>query len=190
MEGKKTMGYEIAEDFAWQLPDVILYPAGGGMGLAAIWKAFEELAALGWLETSQKPRMVAVQAEGCAPLVRAFESSSEGSEFWQNARTIASGLRVPKSFGDRLVLRALYESQGTAVAVTDDEILRAQQQLAALEGIFAAPEGAAVLAALPRLREGGWLEASERILLLNTGTGLKYLNLQVDRQVHPAKAVD
>ncbi len=180
MEGKKTMGYEIAEDFAWQLPDVILYPAGGGMGLVAIWKAFEELAALGWLETSQRPRMVAVQAEGCAPIVRAFERKAEVSEFWQNARTLASGLRVPKSFGDRLVLRALYESQGTAVAVPDEDILQAQRQLAAMEGIFAAPEGAALVAALPELRQSGWLQPEERILLLNTGTGLKYLNRQVD----------
>jgi threonine synthase len=175
MEGKKTMGYEIAESFGWSLPDVIIYPAGGGMGLVAIWKAFGELLRLGWLAENHLPRMVAVQAAGCAPVVAAFEKRASTCEFWQNAHTRASGLRVPKSFGDRLILQTLYESQGLALAVSDEEIHQAQQQLARHEGIFAAPEGAANVAALPRLIESGWLQPRERILLLNTGTGLKYL---------------
>jgi threonine synthase len=175
MEGKKTMGYEIAESFGWKLPDVIVYPAGGGMGLVAIWKAFSELLRLGWLAEDRLPRMVAVQAAGCAPVVAAFEKRASTCEFWQNAHTVASGLRVPKSFGDRLILQTLYESNGMALAVSDEEIRLAQQQVARSEGIFAAPEGAANLAALPRLIENGWLQRRERILLLNTGTGLKYL---------------
>ncbi len=175
MEGKKTMGYEIAEAFGWHLPEVIIYPAGGGMGLAAIWKAFDELRRLGWLEEERLPRMVAVQAAGCAPVVAAFEKRAAVCEFWQNAHTHASGLRVPKSFGDRLILQTLYESDGLALAVSDEEMIQAQQQLARYEGIFAAPEGAANLAALRRLIESNWLAADGRVLLLNTGTGLKYL---------------
>lgn len=175
MEGKKTMGYEIAEAFAWTLPDVIVYPAGGGMGLAAIWKAFDELRRLGWLQDERLPRMVAVQAAGCAPVVAAFENRASTCEFWQNAHTYASGLRVPKSFGDRLILHTLYQSGGLGLAVSDDEIRQAQQELARREGIFAAPEGAANLAALYHLVKSGWLQPHERILLLNTGTGLKYL---------------
>ncbi len=175
MEGKKTMGYEIAEAFDWLLPEVIVYPAGGGMGLVAIWKGFEELSQLGWLEEMRMPRMVAVQAAGCAPVVAAFEKRADVCEFWPNAHTHASGLRVPKSFGDRLILQTLYESNGLALAVTDEEIQQAQRRLARCEGIFAAPEGAANVAALTHLKERGWLNPDERILLLNTGTGLKYL---------------
>ena len=175
LEGKKVMGFELAEAFAWELPDVILYPAGGGMGLVAIWKAFAELEALGWLNSSHKPRMVAVQAAGCAPVVRAFTAGASTNTFWDNAHTVASGLRVPKSYGDRLVMETLYQSGGTAVAVTDEQILAAQAQLGRREGIFAAPEGAATVAALPVLLEQGWLKPDERVVLLNTGTGLKYL---------------
>lgn len=175
LEGKKTMGFEIAEHFGWTLPDVILYPAGGGMGLVAIWKAFSELETLGWLESRHRPRMVAVQADGCAPLVRAFEQKAHQSEFWAGARTAASGLRVPKSFGDRLVLQAIYESQGTAVAVSDADMLTAVSTLGRLEGVFAAPEGAATLSALLKLHNSGWIRPGERILLLNTGSGLKYI---------------
>lgn len=175
MEGKKIMAYEIAEVFGWRLPDVIVYPAGGGMGLVAIWKGIGELRQLGWLDTDKLPRMVAVQAAGCAPVVAAFEKRASTCEFWQNAQTLASGLRVPKSFGDRLILQTLYESGGLALAVSDDEIRHAQHQLARREGIFAAPEGAANLAALHHLIKSGWLQPHERILLLNTGTGLKYL---------------
>ena len=175
LEGKKVMGYELAEAFHWDLPDVILYPAGGGMGLVAIWKAFTELMTLGWLEGYHKPRMVAVQAAGCAPVVRAFEAGEKTNTFWENAHTVASGLRVPKSYGDRLVMETLYQSGGTAVAVSDEQLLAAQAQLGRSEGIFAAPEGAATVAALPVLLERGWLKPDERVVLLNTGTGLKYL---------------
>jgi threonine synthase len=175
-EGKKVMGYELAQDFAWRLPDVIIYPTGGGTGLVGMWKAFAELEALGWLERAARPRMVAVQAEGCAPVIQAFSSGAERCEFWQGAQTIASGLRVPKSFADRQILRDLHQSQGTAVAVSDDAITHAQRRLAELEGIFAAPEGAATLAALEQLLAQGWLGPDERIVLFNTGSGLKYLH--------------
>ncbi|MHB0967550.1 MAG: threonine synthase, partial [Bellilinea sp.] len=175
LEGKKVMGYELAEAFAWDLPDVIIYPAGGGMGLVAIWKAFAELEELGWLNGPNRPRMVAVQAAGCAPVVRAFEAGEMTNTFWENAGTIASGLRVPKSYGDRLMMETLYQSHGTAVAVSDEQIRAAQLQLGQSEGIFAAPEGAATVAALPVLLERGWLKNDERVVLLNTGTGLKYL---------------
>jgi threonine synthase len=176
VEGKKVMGYELAESFGWQLPDVILYPTGGGTGLVGMWKAFAELEQLGWLENTRRPRFVSVQADGCAPVVRAFESHATSCDFWQNAHTIASGLRVPKSFADRLILQDLYESNGTAVAVSDEAILKSQKQLARLEGIFAAPEGAATLAALQQLIERKWVQPEERIVLFNTGSGLKYLN--------------
>ncbi len=175
-EGKKVMGYELAQDFGWQLPDVIIYPTGGGTGLVGMWKAFAELEALGWLERIARPRMVAVQAEGCAPVIQAFSSGADHCEFWQGAQTIASGLRVPKSFADRQILRDLRQSRGTAVAVSDEAITHAQRRLAELEGIFAAPEGAATLAALEHLLVQGWLKPDERIVLFNTGSGLKYLH--------------
>jgi threonine synthase len=174
-EGKKIMGYELAEAFGWQLPDVIVYPTGGGTGLIGMWKAFQEMAAMGWLDDDSRPRMVVVQAEGCAPVVRAFEAGTPTSEFWDGAATIASGLRVPKSFADRLILRCLYESQGTAVAVSDQAIQAAQKRLAASEGIFAAPEGAATLAGLLTLIDRGWVNSDEQIIIFNTGTGLKYI---------------
>ena len=175
VEGKKIMGYELAETFDWSLPDVIIYPTGGGTGLVGMWKAFAELDALGWLRQSKKPRMVAVQAEGCAPVVKAFEASATVCEFWPEAQTIASGLRVPKSFADRLILKDIYASGGTAVAVSDDAILDAQKKLGNMEGIFAAPEGAATLAALEKLIQNKWIKPEERIVLFNTGSGLKYL---------------
>ena len=178
VEGKKIMGYELAESFGWQLPDVIVYPTGGGTGLVGMWKAFAELEELGWLENTQRPRMVAVQAEGCAPVVRAFENGASYCDFWTNAHTIASGLRVPKSFADHLILQDIYESRGTAVAVSDKAILEPQKLLARLEGIFAAPEGAATLAALEQLVERKWVQPDERIVLFNTGSGLKYLDPQ------------
>ena len=173
-EGKKTMGLELAEAFGWDLPDVILYPTGGGTGLVGMWKAFAELEALGWIGP-RRPRMVVVQAEGCAPAVRAFEQGAARTELWQNAHTLASGLRVPALFADRLVLRAVRESNGTALAVSDEEISAAQRELARVEGIFAAPEGAATVAALRHLKAGGWVQPEERIVLFNTGSGLKYL---------------
>jgi threonine synthase len=178
-EGTKIMGYELAESFGWELPDVILYPAGGGTGLVGMWKAFAELAELGWLEgesgRGKRPRMVAVQAAGCAPVVRAIETGAEGVEFWEGGETIASGLRVPKPFAGQLILEAIRESGGAALAVTDAELLSAQRRLAREEGIFAAPEGAATLAALEKLVERGWVRTEERIVVFNTGAGLKYL---------------
>ena len=175
VEGKKTMGYELAESFSWELPDVIVYPAGGGTGLIGMWKAFDELEELGWLESRDRPRMVAVQAQGCAPVVRAFNTGAETCEFWQEARTIASGLRVPKSFADRLILDVLRKSNGIAVAVSDEAILDAQHRLASMEGILPAPEGAATLAGLETLLETGWIRPEERVVLFNTGSGVKYL---------------
>lgn len=174
VEGKKTMGLELAEQFNWQLPDVIIYPTGGGTGLVGMWKAFAELEALGWID-SRRPRMVSVQASGCAPVVRAFRSGAERAELWQNAATLASGLRVPAVFADRLILRALRESRGNAVAVDDKAILQAQKEIAASEGIFAAPEGAATFAAVHELAHTGWIQPDERVVLFNTGTGLKYI---------------
>lgn len=175
-EGKKVMGYELAEDFHWKLPDVIVYPTGGGTGLVGMWKAFKEMAEMGWLETTARPRMVAVQAEGCAPVIRAFDNNALFCDYWVGAQTIASGLRVPKSFADQIILHDIRESCGTAVAVSDSEIIYAQALLAAQEGIFAAPEGAATLAATQRLLHEGWIEPDETVVLFNTGTGLKYLD--------------
>lgn len=174
-EGKKVMGYELAQFFEWQLPDVIIYPTGGGTGLVGMWKAFAELEELGWLTSNQRPRMVAVQASGCAPVVKAFDNGQSTCEFWPNAKTNAFGLRVPKSFADRLILSDLRESQGTAVAVSDAEISTAVHEIGKAEGIFAAPEGAATYACLKHLVSQGWIKPDERIVLFNTGTGLKYL---------------
>jgi threonine synthase len=174
VEGKKTMGYEVAEQFGWELPDAIFYPTGGGVGLIGMWKAFEELEQLGWIGP-KRPKMIAVQASGCQPVVRAFEQGASHSEFWQNASTVAAGLRVPKPLGDVLVLSALRASGGTAVAVEDSEILDAGIELATLEGIFAAPEGAACIPALRKLLASGFLSPVERIVIYNTGSGLKYL---------------
>lgn len=178
-EGKKVMGYELAEAFGWDLPEVILYPAGGGTGLVGMWKAFAELAELGWLQgnagSGARPRMVAVQASGCAPVVRAIEAGEEEVRLWEGAHTIASGLRVPKPFAGKLILNAIRESGGTAIAVSDEELLDAQRTLAHKEGIFAAPEGAATLAALKHLVASGWVHRGERIVLFNTGSGLKYV---------------
>jgi threonine synthase len=175
-EGKKIMGYELAETFGWTLPDVIIYPTGGGTGLVGMWKAFAEMEALGWLGDTKRPRMVAVQADGCAPVIKAFEAGAEFCDFWTNAHTIASGLRVPKSFADALILEDLRESHGTAVAVRDTSILEAQGKLGRMEGIFAAPEGAATLAALEILIQQKWVQPEERVVLFNTGSGLKYLD--------------
>ncbi len=174
IEGKKTMGYEVAEQCNWQLPDAIFYPTGGGVGLIGMWKAFEEMEALGWIGP-QRPKMIAVQAEGCQPVVRAFEQRAPRSEFWQDAATLAAGLRVPKPLGDVLILNALRESGGTAIAVNDEEILDGGMELASLEGIFAAPEGAACVPALRKLLANGFLKPEESIVLYNTGSGLKYL---------------
>jgi len=174
LEGKKTMGLEIAEAFDWSLPDVVLYPTGGGTGLVGIWKAFEELEAMGWIG-AERPRMVCVQAEGCAPVVRALEAGAGRVERWERAATIAAGLRVPNPYADRLILRVVRESGGGGVKVTDDEIRSGQAELCRLEGILACPEGAATVAGVRRWVAEGKLGADERILLLNTGSGLKYL---------------
>jgi threonine synthase len=172
LEGKKTMGYEIALDLGWQLPDVILYPTGGGTGLVGIWKAFEEMEQLGWIG-SDRPRMVSVQAAGCAPVVKAFKEGQDSCEFFTGAQTIAAGLRVPKPLGDRLILRAVRQSGGTAITVTDDEMIAARAQIAVTEGIQACLEGAATVAALQKLMRSGWVKPNECVVCLNTGTGLK-----------------
>jgi threonine synthase len=174
IEGKKTMGYEVAEQFGWELPDAILYPTGGGVGLIGMWKAFDELEQLGWIG-AKRPKMIAVQAEGCQPVVRAFERGDARAEFWQGASTVAAGLRVPKPLGDTLILEAVRASGGTAIAVADSETLDAGVELASLAGIFAAPEGAACVAAVRKLGASGLLSPHERIVIYNTGSGLKYL---------------
>ncbi len=174
IEGKKTMGYEVAEQFGWELPDAIFYPAGGGVGLIGMWKAFEEMESMGWI-SSKRPKMIAVQAEGCQPVVRAFEQGKPRSEFWENAHTVASGLRVPKPLGDFLILDAVRKSGGTAIAVSDNDALDGGIELATDEGIFAAPEGGACIAALRKLLASGFLKPTERIVIYNTGAGLKYL---------------
>ena len=174
IEGKKTMGYELAEQFDWQLPDAILYPCGGGVGQIGMWKAFRELQELGWIG-SKRPKMIAVQAAGCQPIVRAFERGAEQSEPWSPAYTVASGLRVPKALGDFLVLKSIRESGGTAIAISDEEMVDAALLLARTEGIFPAPEGGACVAAARRLLESGFLSREERIVIFNTGSGLKYL---------------
>ncbi|MDR3576816.1 MAG: threonine synthase [Anaerolineaceae bacterium] len=174
-EGKKVMGYELAESFGWELPDVIVYPTGGGTGLVGMWKAFAEMEEMGWLKNNRRPRMVSIQASGCAPVVRAFDQGKLFCDFWTGAHTIASGLRVPKSFADQIILKDIKDSAGSAVAVDDDEILQAVHEVAEAEGIFAAPEGAATYAGLKQLVNSGWVKPDERIVLFNTGTGLKYL---------------
>lgn len=175
-EGKKIMGYELAEQFNWELPDVIIYPTGGGTGLVGMWKAFEEMETLGWLKNTKRPRMVSVQAAGCAPVPCAFEKKAMFCDFWTNASTVASGLRVPKSFADHLILKCLYDSNGTAVAVEDEALMSAQKEIAVAEGIFTAPEGAATYAALKDLVAQKWIDPDERIVVFNTGSGLKYLD--------------
>jgi threonine synthase len=173
IEGKKTMGYEIAEQLGWQVPDVILYPAGGGVGLIGIHKAMQELQELGWIGDTL-PRLVAVQSTGCPPIVKAFEAGLDESTFEEGTFTLAFGINVPKALGDFLVLRGVRESGGTAVAVTDDEILAELRALAEAEGTWICPEGAACLAATRQLRDGGWIREHERVVVLNTGAGLKY----------------
>jgi threonine synthase len=176
LEGKKTMGYELAEQFGWQLPDVIVYPTGGGTGLIGMWKAFEEMEQLGWID-ARRPKMISVQAAGCAPIVRAFEERKQNSEFWENATTIASGLRVPKAFADHLILDAIYASNGCAISVSDEEIRNVILRVARNEGLFISPEGAATIVAAERLIQSGFIKKTERILLFNTATGMKYAEL-------------
>jgi threonine synthase len=173
LEGKKTMGYELAEQLDWILPDVIVYPTGGGTGLIGMWKAFGEMAEMGWIG-DHRPRMVSVQSEGCAPIPRAFHAGEEFATPWEGARTVAAGLRVPSAVADFLILRALRESNGTAIAVSDKALVEAQMRIGRLEGMFVCPETGATLAALEQLLSQDWVSPEERIVLFNTGTGLKY----------------
>lgn len=174
VEGKKTMGYELAEQLNWELPDVILYPTGGGTGLIGMWKAFDEMEQLGWI-ASKRPKMVSVQSLTCAPIVRAFEKGERFADEFENAATVASGLRVPKAIGDFLILDAIRASGGTAVAVTDSELVAAVKEIGAAEGIFTAPEGAACLPALRKLIANGFIIGGEKVVIFNTGSGVKYL---------------
>ncbi|WP_310831851.1 threonine synthase [Paenibacillus pedocola] len=180
IEGKKTMGLEIAEQLGWEMPDVILYPTGGGVGLIGIYKALQELKEIGWLE-GRLPRLVAVQAEGCAPIVKAWEEKAERSEFWPDSETAAFGINVPKALGDFLVLKAVYETDGAAIAVSDAEMSLEQAKIARLEGSFICPEGAAAFAAARKLAQNGWIKPDERVVVLNTGAGIKYPDsVQID----------
>ncbi|MFC2084996.1 threonine synthase [Bacteroidota bacterium] len=178
LEGKKTMGYEIAEQFNWELPDVLIYPTGGGTGLVGMWKAFDELEKLGWIGP-KRPRMVTVQSSGCAPMVKAFNEGKEFAELWENASTIADGLRVPGAVGDFLILRTLRESKGTAVAVSDDEMIDGLKLIGRTQGLFVSPEGGATYAAFKNLRADGWIKENEKVVLFNTGSGHKYFNVLV-----------
>ncbi|HXL86437.1 MAG TPA: threonine synthase [Gemmatimonadaceae bacterium] len=176
IEGKKTLGYEIAEQLAWTLPDVIVYPTGGGTGLVGMWKAFDEMQQLGWI-SEKRPRMISVQAAGCAPIVRAFEAGDRFAEEFENAATVASGLRVPKAIGDFLILDAIRDSGGTAIAVTDEALIEGARELARTEGIFASPEGGACVPGVRQLLARGEVKADEKVVLFNTGSGIKYLDL-------------
>jgi len=173
IEGKKTMGFELAEQLGWRVPDVIVYPTGGGVGLIGMWKAFEELRAIGWLDR-KKPRFVAAQAGGCAPIVDAFTKGLDESRPWPDPTTFAAGIRVPKALGDFIVLRALRESEGTALAVSDDEIADAMRLAGESEGLLLCPEGGCALAVTRELRRSGWIAESDEVVIFNTGTGLKY----------------
>lgn len=189
VEGKKTMGYEVAEQLGWRMPQGIIYPTGGGVGMLGMWKAFDEMEALGWIG-ADRPKMISVQAAGCAPVVKAWEEGKSSAEMWPDAATLASGLRVPKPYGDYLILDILKKSKGTAVAATDEEIIEATRHWAKVEGIFAAPEGAACLVAYRKLRANGFFKPEDVVVLFNTGSGLKYLEVldaSVGRAPSPAK---
>jgi threonine synthase len=177
IEGKKTMGYELVEQLGWEYPDAVFYPTGGGVGMIGMWKAFEELEQLGWVKPGKRPKMIALQAAGCAPVVRAFEAGASASQMWQNAATFASGLRVPKPYGDYIVLDILRASGGIALTLSDDEILASILDWARNEGVFLSPEGAAATAAYDQLLGNGFLKASDRVVLFNTGAGLKYTDV-------------
>jgi threonine synthase len=179
VEGKKTMGYEVAEQLNWKLPDAIIYPTGGGVGMIGMWKAFEEMEYLGWIG-AERPKMIAVQAAGCAPIPKAWEAHQTVSEAWPNAKTVAAGLRVPKAYADYIILDILKESAGTAVSATDQEIVKAVFQWASKEGIFAAPEGAAALVAYQKLITSKVLKPSDSVVLFNTGSGIKYTEVFSD----------
>ena len=189
VEGKKTMGYELVEQLGWEYPDAVFYPTGGGVGLIGMWKAFEELEQLGWVKPGKRPRMIAVQASGCAPVARAYDAGAKASQMWQNASTFAAGLRVPKPYGDYIILDILRASDGIALAVTDEEILASILDWARNEGIFLSPEGASVTAAYDKLLATGVLKLSDRVVLFNTGAGLKYADviaeaMHLERPLH------
>jgi threonine synthase len=177
VEGKKTMGYEVAEQMGWSLPDAILYPTGGGVGLIGMWKAFEELEELGWIERGKRPKMICIQADGCAPIPKALQEGEAVSKMWPDAHTLAAGLRVPKAYGDFIILDIVRKSGGTAIAVSDAAIMAGVKEMASTEGIFAAPEGGAALAAYKQLLEKGFLAAADKVVLFNTGSGYKYLDV-------------
>ena len=180
VEGKKTMGYELVEQLGWEYPEAVFYPTGGGVGLIGMWKAFEELEELGWVRPGKRPRMIAVQSSGCAPMVRAFEKGANSSEMWQNAATFASGLRVPKPYGDSIMLEILRDSHGVALAIPDDQILASLKDWAVNEGIFLSPEGAAATAAYDHLLATGSLKPADRVVIFNTGSGLKYTDVTAE----------
>jgi threonine synthase len=180
IEGKKTMGYELVEQLGWEYPDAVFYPTGGGVGLIGMWKAFEELEYLGWVKPGKRPRMIAVQASGCAPVVRAFDQGAEVSQMWQNASTFASGLRVPKPYGDAIMLEILRASEGIALDFSDETILASILDWARNEGIFLSPEGASVTAAYDKLLADGTLQPTDRVVLFNTGAGLKYTDVTAE----------
>jgi threonine synthase len=192
IEGKKTMGYELVEQLGWEYPDAVFYPTGGGVGLIGMWKAFEEMEQLGWVKPGRRPRMIAVQAAGCAPVARAFEAGERVSQMWQNAATFAAGLRVPKPYGDAIMLEILKASSGIAMAVTDEEILASILDWARNEGIFLSPEGASVTAAYDKLLANGTLKPEDRVVLFNTGAGLKYTDVtaQAMHLKRPAEALE
>jgi len=177
VEGKKTMGYELVEQLGWEYPDAVFYPTGGGVGLIGMWKAFAELEELGWVKPGKRPRMIAIQSAGCAPIPRAFAQGGKTSESWKNASTFASGLRVPKAYGDYIILEILRESGGTALAISEEDILTSLKDWAQNEGIFLSPEGATATAAYDRLLQNGFLEDRDRVVLFNTGAGLKYVDV-------------
>jgi threonine synthase len=188
------MGYELVEQLGWEYPDAVFYPTGGGVGLIGMWKAFEELEQLGWVKAGKRPRMIAVQAAGCAPVARAFEQGASVSQMWENASTFAAGLRVPKPYGDAIMLKILRDSGGVALVQTDEEILASILDWARHEGIFLSPEGAAATAAYDRLLETGFLKATDRVVLFNTGAGLKYTDvtaeaMKLQRPVQQAQLV-
>lgn len=197
IEGKKTMGLEIAEQFNWEVPEVILYPTGGGVGLIGIYKALKELQELGWIRKDKMPRLVSVQSEGCAPIVKAWEEGKRVSEFWEDSQTIAFGINVPKALGDFLVLNAIYETDGCAVSVSDEHVVEEQELISKKEGVFVCPEGAAAFYAARKLRNDGWIKEHEKVVVLNTGAGIKYPNtvqvdvptLNLEERIQPAKTL-
>ena len=180
VEGKKTMGYELVEQLGWEYPDAVFYPTGGGVGLIGMWKAFEEMEQLGWVRPGKRPKMIAAQSSGCAPVVRAFDEGAKVSTIWQDAATFAAGLRVPKPYGDAIILDVVRASGGLAIAVSDEEILESIMDWARNEGIFLSPEGASVTAAYDRLLARGFLKPSDRVVLFNTGAGLKYTDVTAE----------